>query len=274
MIYKIIQPSSHLKTFVKDYSLLHFTFEKNEPTPVKPFPANTQHCLVFYLKGSVTAFNSKSGTPNLFARIAINGSQISRFDFHLSPHFFMLSVNFQPGALSKFLQLPLTEFVDERIDAEAILNPEISNIQECMANANSYEGILLIIETYLWKRIQSLRADFHPIDKVAHLLSENPNSHSVEKLAEYACLSISQFERRFMQQTGITPKLFARINRFSQAYQLKEQKPNLDWLSIALQTGYYDYQHLVKDFKQFSSSTPHSLLEAQTKAPERLFPLL
>ena len=94
MIYKIIQPSSHLKAFVKDYSLLHFTFAKNEPTPVKPFPANTQHCLVFYLRGSVTAFNAKSGTHNIFPRIAINGSQISRFDFHLSPHFLMLSVNF------------------------------------------------------------------------------------------------------------------------------------------------------------------------------------
>ena len=43
-----------------------------------------------------------------------------------------------------------------------------------------------------------------------------------------------------------------------------------DWLSIALETGYYDYQHLVKDFKQFSATSPHSLLEAQAKARERI----
>jgi transcriptional regulator GlxA family with amidase domain len=89
-------------------------------------------------------------------------------------------------------------------------------------------------------------------------------------MASLACLSISQFERRFIQQTGITPKFYTRINRFYQAYQIKEKNPKNDWLSIALETGYHDYQHLVKDFKQFSDTTPHSLLKAQASSPERI----
>lgn len=44
----------------------------------------------------------------------------------------------------------------------------------------------------------------------------------------------------------------------------------MDWLRIALETGYHDYQHLVKDFKQFSGVTPHSLLVAQAQSPERI----
>jgi transcriptional regulator GlxA family with amidase domain len=101
------------------------------------------------------------------------------------------------------------------------------------------------------------------------MISENPTGLSLEKMAGDACLSISQFERRFRQQMGISPKLFLRINRFYKAYQLKEQNPDKDWLSIALHTGYYDYQHLVKDFQQFSYSTPQSLLLAQANAPEK-----
>jgi len=38
MIYKVIQPSFKLQDFVKNYLLLHYVFDKNEPTPVKPFP--------------------------------------------------------------------------------------------------------------------------------------------------------------------------------------------------------------------------------------------
>lgn len=49
MIYKVIQPSFHLHAFVKNYLLLHFTFDKNIPVPVKPFPASTLQCLVFYV---------------------------------------------------------------------------------------------------------------------------------------------------------------------------------------------------------------------------------
>jgi len=183
-------------------------------------------------------------------------------------------VHFQPGALEKFLRLPLPEFTDERIDAEAVLNPEIHQVHERMSNAPSYESILQVIEDYLWKRIKSLKTDFQPIDKVAQIISEKPSIYSIEKMASHACLSISQFERRFTQQLGITPKLYVRINRFYQAYKIKEQNPRMGWLSIALETGYHDYQHLVKDFKQFSYSTPHSLLLAQAKAPEKLFPVI
>ena len=103
---------------------------------------------------------------------------------------------------------------------------------------------------------------------------QNPAGYSVEKLADYACLSISQFERRFIQQMGITPKLYNRINRFYSAFLLKSLRPNLDWLSIAIQTGYNDYQHLVKDFKQFSGTTPNSLLAAENKAPGRELELI
>src|SRR5262249_12894407 len=150
--------------------------------------------------------------------------------FKVSHDYLLLSVGFHPGALSKFLRLPLTEFVDERVDAEAILNPEIHKVQERMANATSYEKIVQIAEEYLWKRIQSLKTDFHPIDKVARLMSETPSVITMEKMASYACLSISQFERRFIQLTGITPKFFMRINRFYNAYQLKDQNPKMDWL--------------------------------------------
>lgn len=221
MIYKIIQPSPHLQSFIKDYLLLHFTFDKNIPVPVKPFPANTLQCLVFYVKGFVTASDPNSGISNVFPQIAINGSITSRRDFRVSHDYLLLSVGFHTSALAKFLRLPLTEFVDERVDAEAILNPEIHTVQERMANATSYENIVQIAEEYLWRRIRKLKIDDHPIDKVARFISENPSAITIEKMASNACLSISQFERRFMQLTGITPKFFIRINRFTTRINLK-----------------------------------------------------
>jgi transcriptional regulator GlxA family with amidase domain len=172
--------------------------------------------------------------------------------------------------LSKFLRLPLTDFTDMRIDAAAVLSAEINHVYKEMSETEDYEKIIAIIETYLWKRINNLQINFHPIDTVTRMMLENPTGMSIEKMAGDACLSISQFERRFIKQMGISPKLFLRINRFYKAYQLKEHFPEKDWLSIALHSGYYDYQHLVKDFKQFSYSTPQSLLIAQANAPEKL----
>jgi AraC-like DNA-binding protein len=274
MLYQLIQPSPQLRPFIKEYMLLHFEFDNHQPPPLKPFPVRPQQTLVFYLKGSINAHNPVTKEIKRFPKIAINGSQVRRYDFQLEHSQMMLSVDFQPSGLSKFLQMPLNEeFIDDRIDAEALLNPEISNIYERMINAASYSQIIEIVEAYLWRRIQRYNIVFQKIDQTHLLIANQPTVYSIEQLADFACLSVSQFERRFKQQMGISPKLFARINRFYGAFTLKDQNPSLDWLSIALQTGYNDYQHLSKDFKQFAGATPNSLLQAQATAPERILGL-
>ncbi len=62
------------------------------------------------------------------------------------------------------------------------------------------------------------------------------------------------------------------ISRFYQAFVLKESNPTLDWLSVAVRTGYNDYQHLVKDFKEFSGSTPNVLMQQSLNSPSNMFP--
>ena len=74
-----------------------------------------------------------------------------------------------------------------------------------------------------------------------------------------------------MEREGVSPKMYARIARFENAMKLKNARPSLDWLSVALELGYYDYQHLVRDFKEFTQRTPNGFLLADGHSPERTF---
>jgi AraC-like DNA-binding protein len=274
MIFALIPPSAHLKPYIKGFMLLQFKAGAQAPALIKPFPGQPQQSLVFYLTGGVSAFKHGTETSTQFPNIAINGPQLSRFDFQLSPDYRMLSVEFQPGALSKVLAMPLTnEFIDERIDGEALLGPSVRHLYEQLINETRHEQLIQLIEHYLWQRIERQKTQLTALDRVCHFIANHPTCYSLDKLANQACLSVSQFDRRFVQRMGITPKLFARTCRFYEAYQLKDQQPTLDWLSVATLNGYTDYQHLVKDFKQFSGSTPNSLLLAQANAPERILGL-
>jgi len=78
---------------------------------------------------------------------------------------------------------------------------------------------------------------------------------------------------KFEERTGVSPKMFDRITRFDRVYKLRNNRPDLDWLSIALNCGYYDYQHLAKDYRDFTGTTPVSFYQIDQKAPERLFGL-
>ena len=175
---------------------------------------------------------------------------------------------FMPGTLFKLLGIPMSELVHQYVDAELIWGRDIREVNDQLANAPDYDSIFRILDAFFLKKISQVRQDNRPIDRIGQLIFDDPQGFRLEKFADQACLSHRQFEKRFLQQVGVSPKFFARISRFWKAYKLKETNPTLDWLSVALQFGYVDTQHLVKDFRQFANTTPNLLLSESAISPE------
>jgi len=83
---------------------------------------------------------------------------------------------------------------------------------------------------------------------------------SIEQLAQQACVSKRTLERQFQQRIGMAPKVFSRLLRFTKARTFRIEHPDMTWLHIANLCGYADQMHLIRDFKEFASTTP-GLLE-------------
>lgn len=269
MIYRCCQPSTHLRDFIRDYLLIHFDFNNLESIPVKPYPVCPKQGIIFYIKGSVVSSSPETGALEKRPQTVIFGQPLMRQNLHLPKDYLAISVRFQPGALFKFLKVPMSEFLQKNEDAELVLGHEARELNDQLANAGSYENILSSLEDFLWKKIQRLKVNIHPVDKIGQLILNCPQQFSLDKFAREACLSASQLERRFVQQTGVPPKFYARVCRFYQAYIMKQRNPVLPWLDIAWETGYNDYQHMVKDFKAFSDCTPNQLILEASVSPEQ-----
>lgn len=82
---------------------------------------------------------------------------------------------------------------------------------------------------------------------------------SVDKLALHANMSFRNFERRFVNEVGIPPKLYASITRFYNAIEHKMLHPEKSWTDITYEFGYFDQAHFIKEVKTFSSKTPDEL---------------
>ena len=91
---------------------------------------------------------------------------------------------------------------------------------------------------------------------------------SLDWLAKESCLCPKQFKRKFYERTGVNPKPYAKIIRLTKAFNTKNRYPNMDWLRIAVECGYFDYQHLVKDYKQFTGFTPTEFHLLENNSPE------
>lgn len=271
MICKRILPIPELRNLIKEYVAIHFVFEPSTIVPPKAYPVNPQDGIRFLVRGNLFAQCPALGTYEKSPVITISGLPNHRLNLFISPEYLMLLVRFQPGGLFKLLNIPMTELVGQDIDAELIIGQEIREVHEQLAEAKNYDAMILVLNNYFLRKVQQIKENNQPIDRIGQVILYNPQHFNLEKTASDACLSHRQFEKRFAQHVGFTPKYYARICRFYQAYELKEYNPNFDWFSIAIQTGYTDYQHLVKDFKQFAGVTPNALIQESINNPERRF---
>ena len=146
---------------------------------------------------------------------------------------------------------------------------EVQLVNEQLANMQDYLQMIQVVETYLIGKIKQVKVARQPIDKVFDLTSSHTNLFSLDWIASQACLSTRQLERKYLERIGVSPIVYHRILRFNKALKTKEDHPLLSWFSIAITHGYTDLQHLIKDFKQFSGSTPTNLINEEAGSIHR-----
>ena len=264
MLLRFQSPAQPLRPFVQHYMVSHVRYDAvPAAAAVKPMPPAPQHCLFFYPRDEMRTFHYGQGREIRSARSIVVGPQVSRVDLRFSPNHLVVCVAFWPGGLHRLLDVPVRELFDFSADSRALLGPEIDEIDARLTETADYDSMLATVENYLLRRLRALHRPSRPIDNMLAQLVLAPELPSVDRQAYDACLSPRQFERSFRERVGMSPKLYARIVRFDRAFRLKERQPGLDWLAVATRTGYFDYRHLVRDFKEFAGVTPPLLLAAE-----------
>ena len=269
MLHQVIYPHESLRMFVKEYLLLHFDFRGFNQIPAKIFPPRPDTSIIFYPS---QRFRKVNDTQQIdIPQTVIQGQILSKWYHYYPQDFTCVKIVFQPGGLYHLLRrMPLSNVLDQVIDAEMVLGKEMKEVLQLLMDSEQYPEMIRVIENYLFKKYQKIKLNIEPIDKIGQLF-KNPQAYSsLDALANESCLSIRQFERKFKERVGISPKLFTRLVRFNYAFELKDQNPTKDWLDVALDCGYADYQHMVKDFKQFAGLTPTILMKENDLAADKL----
>ncbi|MBN8821814.1 MULTISPECIES: helix-turn-helix domain-containing protein [unclassified Spirosoma] len=260
--FKEYSPHPALHDFIRHYWIIHIQFDprilNQSPSP-KPYPPNTEQCLYFYPFDLPHSVPIGSETALSAASSNIVGQQLTRQNITINPNYLMLKVSFHPGALFRLLGVPMYLLADGVADLESITSHTLKEVNERLPEAISYADMIQLVETFLLKKAAQCQRDALPIDWVARQMLRSSAYHQLDRLAHDACLSPRQFERKFRERVGVSPKLFTRIARFGQAYKLREASPDRSWADIAYACDYYDPNHLVKDFQQFAGTTPSQL---------------
>ncbi len=272
MFIKNFPPSPALREYINKYQVTSFLFDKNSILPIKYHTPHPEQCITFYVKDPQKYSLINSETINTYPRCTVNGMYNGPINRHGGYDFLAIKVVLQPGILFRLTGIPLQELANSYIDAEDLWGKEPRMTCERLKNVQTLEEMFCLLEIFLKFFFTShVKKSKHPVDKASEFILHQKNPASLDWLADQSCLSKRQFIRKFEERVGISPKTFDRVTRFDKAYRMKNAHPELDWLAIALACGYYDYQHLVRDYKEFSNLTPQALFELEREVAERKF---
>ena len=255
---KMAPSSAVLRPYVWAYGM---TTGRVDAAPlVIPLPARPKQLLTFSFADRFRALRIGSAQSDSTPRVAAVGPQsCSRAGLSVFGRIDNFTIHFQPSGFNRLFGVPMTELTDAAHDAPRSSDLKFRRSNTNLATLPGFAERIQIIEKRL---IPLARIQSHP-DAVAIAANRLFASHGIQRVSAMATasgLSTRQFERRFLAQVGVPPKLYARIIRFNAVLDHKLRFPSRPWSRIANDHDYYDQMHFVHDCRDFTGEPPARFL--------------
>jgi AraC-like DNA-binding protein len=164
-------------------------------------------------------------------------------------------IRFRPGGAWPFLACPVDELTGSILDLSLLQGREARELAQRITEAPDWPSRCEAARRWLLERLSPAPQD-RAVEYAVQAIQASHGTVSVSALAGGLGLSRRSLERRFRRRVGLLPKQLARVLRFQRALQLRAVATPGGWPAIALECGYYDQAHLIRDFRQFSGQTP------------------
>lgn len=172
-------------------------------------------------------------------------------------------VQFREGGAAAFFNLPVHELFGLNVSLDNFFkSSELAALGEQLHGAVSIEQKVGIVQQFFMARISYQKADLLIAGSVEKIKAAN-GILNVKDLSDSLFISLDAFEKRFRKSVGTTPKRFADIVRMKALITQVEATGTL--LKPALDAGFFDQSHFIRDFKKFTGLTPKELLHGYSR---------
>ena len=154
-----------------------------------------------------------------------------------SGHVIGFAIFLRPMGLQQLFGVPGAELTNSDCEGRALLGKKIYELMHQIEEKGTFEERVQICEEFLLPLAINAGVRNLAISTACHIIRQK-GAVRIDDVANQAGLSLRQYERRFAQDMGMPPKLFARITRFQMALDAKRQTPTRTWLSVAHEFGY------------------------------------
>jgi AraC-like DNA-binding protein len=199
-------------------------------------------------------------TANTTPEMSVVGPQTyRRAQVYLSGSIHVFNILFQPTGLNRLVGIDMRSLVDQDPAASDVLGKSAVTLGDAVRAVPGFRERVAAVERWAAMMLYKREPD-EAVGRASRLLLAARGGARIDGLASRSGLSTSQFQRRFVSQVGMTPKLFARTIRFDRALLAHRRAPGRSWTDIVHELGYFDQAHFIRECRAFAGLPPSSLV--------------
>ena len=207
-------------------------------------------------------FGKKSVQPK--SRLQIAGPKISEENYvvyngelsqiliEFSASGFYYLFNTSPSNLNNNLT-DLNNFLD---------NENYKQLEFELLQSQNMSSQIEILEEFLIDKISSALPFIDYIEKALMIIEKQKGHINIRTLIDKLSIGIRQFDRKFLEVVGITPKSYSKIVQLHYVIKLMQSKRYNSLQDLSYQAEFYDHSHFANQFKELTGFTPNEFIKS------------
>ncbi len=269
MDYQTFQPHPDLESLVKCYWTLEVPAQQEFQ---RQLIIPDGYIEMFFLLGDDVK-RYTSGDEFIIQPRAMVIGQITE-PFYIEPTGYVNSfaVRFYPYGFASFVPKPIKELANKETPLALLFRKEASNqLEQKITQATGNKERIEIIERFLLERLSDKTTIDNIVKTTIDTIFSTRGGTPINVLLKDDLSRRRQLERKFIKQIGISPKQLGKVIRLQTALKMLLNQQTETLTKIAYESEYYDQAHFIKDFKEFTGTTPKEFLGDDKMALSSIF---
>jgi AraC-like DNA-binding protein len=253
-----VQPARDLQPYIERYwsweSPAHRTYELPRLIP------GTGAELIFHY-GTPFSVHSPRHAPQLLPPAHLYCLRETAYGLTVTGVVGFIAIRFRAGALRHFCPIPMGEIINTTRTPEELWGTAGKMFAQRVLEAPDLQPRVAVLEAQLRHLGQRYHQADARLDYAVQRIYEDHHALRLDDVSRTLEITPRHLQRLFKALQGISPKYFHRLARFQKTLKHLLLAKETAYLPIALEHGYYDQAHFIKEFQTFVGEPPSVFLQ-------------
>jgi AraC-like DNA-binding protein len=191
---------------------------------------------------------------NVGGRVA--GVARGKFSRSLEGKGSVFAAKFTPGGFHAFARVPISRLTGTTVRIPDVFGPDGDTLEQAVMNARTDASRIRIVEKFLRTRGPKSDVTAARITSIVYAIAKDRQILKVDDLVNRYRTNARTLQRLFAKYVGVSPKWVIQRYRLHEAAEQLASGTAVDQSALALELGYSDQAHFVRDFRALVGTSP------------------